>query len=184
MPKLSSLSDRKAERSRTQVRYLGWLGARRPNNTACRRRAPGRTPRQECVGPRGCHRSRVALPGNPRQHRRFASPLGSFGAAKWPTYGSRGPPAGKIRSPSRPVYYGTSDRVCVMTTMAKDTASQFILDNFELKDRLAVVLIDRRSGVVTQRIASVSQIVSQEFQVWLESENRSGRDFYIDECPR
>jgi hypothetical protein len=63
--------------------------------------------------------------------------------------------------------------------MAKDTASQFIVDNFELEDRLAVVLIDRRSGVVTQRIASANQIASQEFQVWLESETRSGRDVFI-----
>jgi RepB DNA-primase N-terminal domain len=63
--------------------------------------------------------------------------------------------------------------------MAKDTASQFILDNFELEDRLAVVLIDRRSGVVTQRIASANQIGSQEFQVWLMSENRSGRDVFV-----
>jgi hypothetical protein len=63
--------------------------------------------------------------------------------------------------------------------MAKDTAAQFILDNFELEDRLAVVLIDRRSGVVTQRIASASQIASQEFQIWLKSENRSGRDVFV-----
>ena len=63
--------------------------------------------------------------------------------------------------------------------MAQDTASQFILDNFELEDRLAVVLIDRRSGVVTQRIASANQIASQEFQVWLNSENRSGRDVFV-----
>jgi hypothetical protein len=63
--------------------------------------------------------------------------------------------------------------------MAKDTASQFILDNFELEDRLAVVLIDRRSSVVTQRIASAHQIASQEFQVWLKSENRSGRDVFV-----
>jgi hypothetical protein len=63
--------------------------------------------------------------------------------------------------------------------MAKDAASQFTLDNFELEDRLAVVLIDRRSGVVTQRIASVNQIASQEFQVWLKSENRSGRDVFV-----
>jgi len=63
--------------------------------------------------------------------------------------------------------------------MANDAASQFILDNFELEDRLAVVLIDRRSGVVTQRIAAANQIVSQEFQVWLRSENRSGRDVFV-----
>jgi hypothetical protein len=62
MPKLSSLSDGKAERSRTQVRYLGWLGACRPKNTACRRSAPGRTPRQECLGLRSCHRKRSYIP--------------------------------------------------------------------------------------------------------------------------
>src|ERR1700756_226844 len=63
--------------------------------------------------------------------------------------------------------------------MAKDTASQFILDNFELDDRLAIVLIDRRAGVVMQRIASANQIASQEFQVWLKGENRSGRDVFV-----
>ena len=63
--------------------------------------------------------------------------------------------------------------------MANDAAAQFILDNFEFEDRLAVVLIDRRSGVVTQRIASANQIASHEFQVWLKSENRSGRDVFI-----
>src|SRR5579872_3917986 len=63
--------------------------------------------------------------------------------------------------------------------MAKDSASQFIMDNFELDDRLAIVLIDRRAGGVMQRIASASQIASHEFQVWLKSENRSGRDVFI-----
>ena len=63
--------------------------------------------------------------------------------------------------------------------MAKDVSTQFILDNFELEDRLAVVLIDRRSGVVTQRIASVNQIATPEFQVWLKIENRSGRDVFV-----
>src|SRR5579864_4821796 len=63
--------------------------------------------------------------------------------------------------------------------MAKDTASQFILDNFELEDRLAIVLIDRRSGLVTQRIASANNIASQEFQVWLKNENHSGRDVFV-----
>jgi RepB DNA-primase from phage plasmid len=62
--------------------------------------------------------------------------------------------------------------------MAKDAARQFILDNFELDDRLAVVLIDRQSGVVMQRIASAGQIAAPEFQVWLKSENRSGRDVF------
>lgn len=63
--------------------------------------------------------------------------------------------------------------------MGKDSAADFILDNFERDDRLAVVLIDRRSGLVMQRIASASQIASDQFQVWLKSENRAGRDVFV-----
>jgi hypothetical protein len=58
-----------------------------------------------------------------------------------------------------------------MTGMGKIAVSEFIPDNFE--DRLAVVSIDRRSGVVVQRISSAEQIASQGFQVWLSGENRS-----------
>src|ERR1700693_5684221 len=63
--------------------------------------------------------------------------------------------------------------------MRQSAASDFIDDNFDPDDRLAVVLIDRRSGVVVQRIASASQIASQEFQAWLKSENRAGRDVFV-----
>jgi RepB DNA-primase from phage plasmid len=63
--------------------------------------------------------------------------------------------------------------------MSKHTAADYILDNFEPDDRLAVVLIDRSSGVVTQRIASARQIASPEFQVWLKGENRSARDAFL-----
>ncbi len=63
--------------------------------------------------------------------------------------------------------------------MQGDTGSRYILENFEPDDRLAVVLIDRSSGTVTQRIASAERIASPEFQVWLKSENRSGRDVFV-----
>ena len=63
--------------------------------------------------------------------------------------------------------------------MEKDAGSSFIRDNFDPEDRLAVVLIDRRSGGVTQRIASARQIASPEFQVWLKSENCSNRDVFV-----
>jgi hypothetical protein len=66
-----------------------------------------------------------------------------------------------------------------MTGMGKDAASEFILDNFERGDWLAVVLIDRRSGVVVQRIWSTEQIASQGFQLWLSNENLSGRDVFV-----
>jgi hypothetical protein len=61
----------------------------------------------------------------------------------------------------------------------QNAASRFVWDNFEPEDRLAAVLIDRRSGVVTQRIASARQIASPEFQVWLKNENRGGRDVFV-----
>src|SRR5215469_7814032 len=63
--------------------------------------------------------------------------------------------------------------------MPKDPASGYILDNFERDDRLAVVLIDRRSGLVMQRISSAEQIASREFQGWLRSQNRAGRDIFV-----
>jgi hypothetical protein len=63
--------------------------------------------------------------------------------------------------------------------MPNHTGADYILDNFEPDDRLAVVLIDRGSGVVTQRIASARQIAAPEFQIWLKSENRAGRDVFV-----
>jgi len=63
--------------------------------------------------------------------------------------------------------------------MKKDAGSKFIDDNFEPDDRLAVVLIDRRSGAVTQRIAPAKQIASPEFQVWLRDRNRMGADVFV-----
>jgi hypothetical protein len=63
--------------------------------------------------------------------------------------------------------------------MQKDAGSRFIRDNFEPEDRLAVVLIDRRSGSVTQRIAPARQVVSPQFQSWLKERNRMGADVFV-----
>jgi len=63
--------------------------------------------------------------------------------------------------------------------MHQDAASEFIDDNFDPNDRLAVVLIDRRSGAVTQRLARARQIASPEFQVWLGERNRMGADVFV-----
>ncbi len=46
-------------------------------------------------------------------------------------------------------------------------------------NRLAVVLIDRRSGSVTQRLAPARQISSPEFQDWLRERNRMGADVFV-----
>jgi len=63
--------------------------------------------------------------------------------------------------------------------MRKDAGSRFIEDNFDPQDRLAIVLIDRRSGAVTQRIATARQIALLEFQVWLRERNRTGADVFV-----
>ena len=63
--------------------------------------------------------------------------------------------------------------------MQKDAGARFIRDNFEPEDRLAVVLIDRRSGSVTQRIAPARQIAAAGFQTWLKERNRLGADVFV-----
>jgi hypothetical protein len=63
--------------------------------------------------------------------------------------------------------------------MEKDAGSRFIRDNFEPGDRLAVVLIERRSAGVTQRIAPARRIASPEFQAWLKDRNRMGADVFV-----
>ena len=63
--------------------------------------------------------------------------------------------------------------------MQKDVGPKFIRDNFEPQDRLAAVLIERGSAAVTQRIASAQHMASPQFQAWLKSENRAGRDVFI-----
>jgi hypothetical protein len=63
--------------------------------------------------------------------------------------------------------------------MQKDAGSKYVRDNFDPDDRLAVVLIDRRSGGVTQRIAPARQIASPAFQAWLKERNRTGADVFV-----
>ena len=63
--------------------------------------------------------------------------------------------------------------------MQRDAGSKYVRDNFDPDDRVAVVLIDRRSGGVTQRIAPARQIASPEFQAWLKERNRTGADVFV-----
>lgn len=62
--------------------------------------------------------------------------------------------------------------------MPKDTTSQFIRDNFEPKDRLAIVIVNKRSGSVVQRLATAEQIASPEFQAWLRYQNAQKAEIY------
>jgi hypothetical protein len=58
-------------------------------------------------------------------------------------------------------------------------ASRFIEENFEPSDRLAVVLLNKRTGSVTQRIASAERIAAPEFQAWLRHRNAQKEEIYI-----
>jgi hypothetical protein len=62
--------------------------------------------------------------------------------------------------------------------MEKAAAAKFIRDNFEPEDRLAVVILNKQSGTVTQRLAFAEQIASHEFHAWLRFENSRKSDIY------
>ena len=59
------------------------------------------------------------------------------------------------------------------------TASEYILDNFKPSDRVAVLLRNRCSGEVIQRIASAGKIAARDFQEWLTDRNQAGFDIYV-----
>lgn len=58
-------------------------------------------------------------------------------------------------------------------------ASEYILDNFKPSDRVAVLLRNRATEEIIQRIASVKDIAAHDFQQWLTDRNRAGFDIYI-----
>lgn len=63
--------------------------------------------------------------------------------------------------------------------MDKLTAKEYIKANFHDKDRLAIVLIQKQSEQVEQRVASVDQITSEHFQSWLRYKNKEKYEVYV-----
>ena len=63
--------------------------------------------------------------------------------------------------------------------MDKTTARDYIRANFREDDRLAIVLIQKSTGAVTQRIAKVDRITSDEFQAWLRYMNSRKHEVYV-----
>src|SRR5579872_4665659 len=59
------------------------------------------------------------------------------------------------------------------------SAPEYILDNFKPSDRVAVLLRNRATEEVIQRIASVKDIAAHDFQQWLTDRNRAGFDIYV-----
>jgi RepB DNA-primase from phage plasmid len=63
------------------------------------------------------------------------------------------------------------------------TAPEYILDNFEHTDRIAVLVLNREFGETIQRITSAQKAASPEFQAWLRYKNANGSDIYIGMNP-
>jgi len=59
------------------------------------------------------------------------------------------------------------------------SASAYIFDNFKPSDRVAVLLRNRATEEVIQRIAPAEKIAARDFQQWLTERNRAGFDIYI-----
>ena len=63
------------------------------------------------------------------------------------------------------------------------SASEYILDNFEQSDRIAMLVLNRDFGETIQRITSAQKASSPEFQAWLRYRNANGSDIYIGQNP-
>jgi hypothetical protein len=63
------------------------------------------------------------------------------------------------------------------------SASEYILDNFEPTDRIAMLVLNRDFGETVQRITSAEKAASPEFQAWLRYKNAVGSDIYIGMNP-
>jgi len=57
--------------------------------------------------------------------------------------------------------------------------SEYILDNFKPSDRIAVLVRNRATEEIIQRIASAKDVAAHDFQEWLTKRNRAGFDVYI-----
>jgi hypothetical protein len=62
-------------------------------------------------------------------------------------------------------------------------ASDYILDNFEKTDRIAMLVLNRDFRETIQRITSAQKAASPEFQAWLRYKNANGSDIYIGMNP-
>jgi RepB DNA-primase from phage plasmid len=63
------------------------------------------------------------------------------------------------------------------------SASEYILDNFESTDRIAMLVLNRDFGETIQRITSAQKAAGPEFQAWLRYKNANGSDIYIGMNP-
>src|SRR5437773_9744104 len=63
------------------------------------------------------------------------------------------------------------------------TSWEYIKDNFEPSDRLAVVIKRRQKDEIVQRLVTAEQLAAPRFQAWLRFENARGGDVYLSMNP-
>jgi hypothetical protein len=59
------------------------------------------------------------------------------------------------------------------------SASDYIKDNFEPRDRIALLILNRETGESVQRITTAEKASSPEFQAWLRHRNATGDEIYV-----
>src|SRR5947208_13913179 len=63
------------------------------------------------------------------------------------------------------------------------TSWEYIKDNFEPSDRLAVVIKRRHKDEIVQRLVTAEQLAGPRFQAWLRFENARGGNVYLSMNP-
>lgn len=63
------------------------------------------------------------------------------------------------------------------------TASDYIKENFEPNDRIALLILNRETGESVQRITAAEKASSPEFQAWLRHRNAIGDEIYVGMNP-
>jgi hypothetical protein len=61
------------------------------------------------------------------------------------------------------------------------TPEEYIRENFEPSDRIAVLVLNRESGRRVQRVVTAQALASESWQRWLRAENAQGADIYISQ---
>lgn len=59
------------------------------------------------------------------------------------------------------------------------TSSDFIRENFNTNDRLAAVVLNKKTHEVIQRLASADSMAAPDFQSWLRYKNNEGFEVYL-----
>ena len=67
----------------------------------------------------------------------------------------------------------------VRRPMDPDIPVRYIRENFRSDDRIAVVLIQKETHRVVQRVATAERVASPEFQAWLRHENAGRFEVYV-----